>query len=318
MQPLRGKTALVTGAANRLGLAIAKQLVKSGVHVYLWDVDEPGLERAHSSLSTGPTTIWTDRCNLACIDSVDAALERMRSKIGIVDLLVNNAGVSVFGPATTLTQAEWDRVLAINLLSPIRIARALLPDMMQLPAAHILNVCSIAGLVALPKQSPYHTSKFGLVGFSESLRIDLARTQVGVTAFCPGLIDTGMLTNTHQKDAKGRARHDRIPQWLLASPERVARQAIRAVEKNRGLCTVTSMAHVLFAARRVYPGLFDRLARVRRPEWLKKLRRRPTPLSQSNGNPVSIHNAETALKSGLSKELAVAPPASNYSVEKAA
>ena len=274
MRQISGKVALVTGAAKGLGRAIAFELAKRGASLYLADIDGGGLEGTARDLAAMGTRVYSDVCDVSQMNQIDAAVETVRRQVGCVDILVNNAGISVYAPAPALTQVEWDRVLAVNLLAPVRFVNHFLSDMLKLPEAHILNICSIMGLLALPKQSPYHTSKFGLVGFSESLRIDLARTNVGVTALCPGPIDTHMLSDTEQKGPRGEKRCEQAPKWLLASPESVAKRAVRAVERNEGLCTATLVARLLFATRRTFPTLFDTLAHIRRPSLFKRTRRR--------------------------------------------
>jgi len=146
--------------------------------------------------------------------------------------------------------------LGINLLAPIQITRELLPTLLSRPDAHIVNVCSIAGLVAGARTTAYHVSKFGLVGFTESLRAEYGRRGIGVTALCPGPVRT----NLYRAAVSAKKRKPVVPEppaWLSTSPEHVAAAALRAITKNRRFVLVTPVAHALYNAKRFAPALLD-------------------------------------------------------------
>ena len=163
-----------------------------------------------------------------------------------LDILVNNAGIAHYGPTEKMTDRQLRRLLAVNLYAPVQLTRGLLPLLLQRPEAHILNVCSVAGLVAGPKLAAYHASKFGLVGFSESLRAEFGPRGVGVTAICPGLVRTNIFQST---STSGKSL-PKIPYWLSTSPEKVASRAIRAIRRNEGLVVITPLAHFLCMFKR--------------------------------------------------------------------
>jgi 3-oxoacyl-[acyl-carrier protein] reductase len=133
-----------------------------------------------------------------------------------------------------------------------------MPTLLAQDEAHIVNVCSIFGLVPLRKGAAYQTSKFGLVGLSAALRAEYGR-DIGVTALCPGFVRTAMLETFATADA-GQPRHV-IPAWLCASPETVAAAAVRALRRNRGLVVITPAARLLWWLARLSPGLLDWLTR---------------------------------------------------------
>ena len=137
----------------------------------------------------------------------------------------------------------------------------MLPTLLARPEAHILNVCSIAGLVAIPRLAAYHVSKFALVGFSESLRAEYGPRGLGVTALSPGLVRTNLFQAAGTAPDKP---FPRIPSWLCTSPERVAARAVRAIRRCEGLVLVTPLAHFLWRFRRFAPGLLDWLQQFRR------------------------------------------------------
>ena len=156
---------------------------------------------------------------------------------------------------------QWDWVLGVNLLAPIQLTRELLPTLLAQEEAHIVNVCSILGLMAIPRFTAYQTSKFGLVGFSESLRAEYSCRGLGVTALCPGFVRT----NIFQTMVDGRqAKPMRpAPAWMYTSPERVAARVIKAIHRNQGLVPVTRLARFLWLVKRLTPGLWDFASRAR-------------------------------------------------------
>jgi NAD(P)-dependent dehydrogenase (short-subunit alcohol dehydrogenase family) len=266
MRTLRGKKALVTGAASGIGRAIALALAREGMELYLVDLDEAKLARiAHEAKSLGAKTA-PRICDLAEPAQITAMVEAVLSEWGALDLLVNNAGVAYYGPTADMTAQQWSRLLSINLLAPIQLVRELLPTLLAQHDAHIINVCSIFGLIPMPKGAAYQTSKFGLVGLSAALRAEYGR-RIGVTALCPGFVRTPML----ETFATGsRQRRPRIPAWLCAGPEAIGAAAVRAVRRNKGLVLITPMAHVCWWFMRLSPSLLDWLTRQ---GWRRRRRR---------------------------------------------
>ena len=130
--------------------------------------------------------------------------------------------------------------------------------------AHVLNVASILGLVGLARVTAYSTSKFGLVGFSEALRAECVAQGVGVTALCPGLVDTKLFTSA-LPSPNGKPPKT-PPKWLLTTPEIVANRAIRAIYRNRAVVVVQPYARLMYWAKRFFPGLLDLAHRTRRSE----------------------------------------------------
>ena len=223
MKSVRGKRALVTGAASGIGREIALALALEGVHVYLLDIDEAALAEVIRDAQVCGVEAVGDRCDLSQPDEIAAALKEMLAASGGVDILVNNAGVAYYGPTEKMTGAQWDWLLAINLLAPIQITRILLPTLLARPEAHVLNVCSIAGLVAGARTTAYHVSKFGLVGFTEALRAEFGRRGIGVTALCPGAVRT----NLYRSAINGKKRRTVVPDppaWLSTTPENPGRR----------------------------------------------------------------------------------------------
>jgi NAD(P)-dependent dehydrogenase (short-subunit alcohol dehydrogenase family) len=294
MKSVRGKRALVTGAASGIGREIALALALEGAHVYLIDIDETALADVVRDAHVCGVEAVGARCDVSQPEEISAALKELLAAWGGVDILVNNAGVAYYGPTERMTASQWDWLLGINLLAPIQITRELLPTLLARPDAHILNVCSIAGVVAGARTTAYHVSKFGLVGFTEALRAEFGRRGIGVTALCPGAVRT----NLYRSAVSGKKRKSVVPDppaWLSTTPERVAAAAVRAIQKNQRFVLLTPLAHVLYNAKRFVPGLLDwmhQLGRKSRPELEAADVLRPFETNeQPSKQPTSIRRA---------------------------
>lgn len=255
MKTLLDKTIFLTGAASGIGRALALQLADLGCHLFLVDVDERGLTQLRDEISERRQSTWTFVCDLTDARQIDAALADFDSRSDVIDVVINNAGVAYYGPTEEMSAEQWDWLLSINLQAPIRITRHFLRPLLRRPESHIVNMCSIAGLVAGGRFSAYHTSKFGLVGFTEALRAEYGRRGLGVSAICPGPVATSL----YESAASGRSDGTvpMPPKWACATPEQVADRTIRAIQKNKRQVLITPMAHMISRVKRYFPGLLD-------------------------------------------------------------
>ncbi|GDX93176.1 hypothetical protein LBMAG46_31840 [Planctomycetia bacterium] len=278
MKTLAGRTAFLTGAAAGIGRALARALAAAGCHLFLVDRDADGLQSLQGELSGSGVTVRSVVCDLADAVSVDRVVMRALEQTGGIDLLINNAGVCCYGPTDQMTQAQWDWLMSINLLSPIRITQALLPHLLLREDPHIVNMCSISGLVAGGRLAAYHTSKFGLVGYTEALRAEYGRRGVGVTAICPGPVRTNLYDSG--QSLRDGTRVPLPPAWLCATAEQVAAATVRGILGDRRRVLVTPMAHGLSMLSRLAPWLIDfanrfsRNGRRRRLEQVRAEQRR--------------------------------------------
>lgn len=251
---------MITGAASGIGRSIALALAREGVDLYLLDIDMVRLAAVVAEASALGVEVQSVKCDLGRSEEISAAVRKIVASWERVELLVNNAGVAYYGPTEVMTASQWDWLLRINLLAPIQMTRELLPTLLAQPEAHVLNVCSIAGLVAGRKLAAYHVSKFGLVGFTEALRAEYGSRGLGFTALCPGLVQTRLF----EAAQFGQLNRRPPPAWACAAPDAVARKAVQAIRANRGLVLVTAMAHVLWFCKRFCPGLLEFLNRLHR------------------------------------------------------
>lgn len=183
---VKGKVAFVTGGASGIGLGMARAFVRAGMTVMIADVREDHLASALSSFSNsekvrGLKLDVTDRSAMA------RAVEETLRAFGKVHVLCNNAGVGLAGPMKLATYADWDWVMGVNLGGVINGVVAFLPHMLaQREGGHIVNTCSMSGILPHAGAGIYTTSKAAVIGMSEVLRTELAEENIGVSAFCPG------------------------------------------------------------------------------------------------------------------------------------
>lgn len=255
MKSIRHKKGLVTGAASGIGRSIALALAREGADLYLLDVDEAGLASTVTEAKALGVDAIAARCDLSQPAEISRVLAEMLRNWPQIDILVNNAGVAYYGPTHSMTAAQWDWLMSINLLAPIQITRELLPMLLNRPDAHILNVCSVSGLVAGGRFAAYHTSKFGLIGYTEALRAEYGRRGLGVSALCPGPV----LTNLYKScaSAKSDKKVPEPPRWLCCSIDAVSRAAIRCIRRNKRMKLVGPMAHLLAWSKWLAPWFLD-------------------------------------------------------------
>ena len=224
---LNGKKALLTGATGGLGRAIAEALAAKGATLVLSSRKGPDLEELSASLpGDDHRTIVSDLAE-------EGEALRLVEAAGEIDILVANAGLPASGRLDGFTQEQIGRALRVNLESPVRMTRELLPRFVERDSGHFVYVSSISGKAATARASLYAATKFGLRGFAFCLREDLRPTRVGVSVISPGAIaDAGMFA-----DSKAAA----PPLMGTGKPEQVGRAVADAIEHDRGEITVAPL-----------------------------------------------------------------------------
>ena len=202
MQDIQNRVAVVTGAASGIGLGIVRALTGAGVHVAMLDIEEQALTGARSEFDTANVDVQPFVCDVSDRGQVREVAAAVHAHYGRIDILCNNAGVAAGGPIDETSEDDWDWVLGVNLQGVVNGMRAYVPIIKAGgQGGHIVNTASILGLRTGPRMSIYAASKYAVVAISESSREDLAPWDIGVSALCPGMIDTRILKSERNRPA---------------------------------------------------------------------------------------------------------------------
>jgi NAD(P)-dependent dehydrogenase (short-subunit alcohol dehydrogenase family) len=190
--PLAGTTAVVTGASRGIGRAIALRLAEAGAEVALWARETGPLQQVAHEVTALGVRAQATACDVADPAAVHRAAELVRATLAPVTIVVNNAGTVVRKPTVELSDAEWRRVLAVNLDGTFHVTRAFLPDLTR-AGGRVINISSISGREGTALLAAYCAAKHGVIGLTRALAEELRAAKVSVNAICPGSVDTAML-----------------------------------------------------------------------------------------------------------------------------
>lgn len=191
--PLRGVTAVVTGASRGIGRASALRLAGAGAHVALWARDEQALAAVAAEIRAAGGEATAQVCDVTRVDQVAAAAAFVRRSGPPVTIVVNNAGAVLRKPTVDIHDDEWRAVMATNLDGTFHVSRALIPALVEAGGGRIINIASRAGREGTHLLAAYCAAKHGVVGLTRALAVELRAAKVCVNAICPGSVDTPML-----------------------------------------------------------------------------------------------------------------------------
>ena len=221
---LASQVALVTGGARGIGREIATLFAKEGADLALFDVNAPALEQTASELRALGRRAEGFIVDVTSASVVDEAVSKVLDKLGRIDILINNAGVTQDGLLVRMDEAQWDRVLDINLKGSFLCTRAVAKAMLKARRGRIVSIASIVGIIGNPGQANYAASKAGLIGMTKAVAKELASRGITCNAIAPGFIKTEM-TEKLPDEAKERLKAN-IPMGTLGEPLDVAQAAL--------------------------------------------------------------------------------------------
>jgi len=263
---LHGRAVLVTGAGSGIGRETALLAARRGADLAICDVDDAGLTEVEASVRGLGRSVIARHVDVADSDQMRDFAELVHGEVGAVDLLVNNAGVGLAAGFLDTELEDWDWILPINVMGVVHGCHFFVPKMIERgTGGHVANLSSMAGFHASPALVAYTATKFAVLGLSEALREELRPHGIGVTAICPGIINTPITTNAR---ARGAATDPEVRERLVTlyrrrnyGPDRVARNILKAVERNRAVAPVAPEAWIAYAMKRVSPRLAGWTAR---------------------------------------------------------
>jgi len=239
VDPFRERVAVITGGGSGIGAGLARAFAARGARLVLADIDEEALAATSDELAAAGARVLTVPTDVRDRAAVRALADRAFAECGAVHLLCNNAGVATFGPIVRASDADWDFTLGVNLLGVVHGVQAFVPRMIeQGEGGHVVNTASMAGLVGMAMLGIYCTSKFGVVGLSEALHLELAPHGIGVSVLCPGLVETRIGENTRKLHPELRGAEPdpgdapAIRPTVVLTPDDVAARVVEAIERG--------------------------------------------------------------------------------------
>ncbi|MCO4771071.1 MAG: SDR family oxidoreductase [Deltaproteobacteria bacterium] len=248
MKSLRNRVAVVTGAGSGIGRGLALELAAEGCTLALVDVNPETLAET-AAMVPGASTHVVDVSDRAAMEELPAAVLAAH---GRVELLFNNAGIAVHGTFDELTYEDWDRVMGVNLWGVVHGCKAFMPHLEMADEAWIVNISSVFGLVAVPTQSIYCTTKFAVRGFTEVLDEELQGTNIGVSVVHPGAIDTNIVDSPSYDPDTARRSKEFFAQHAL-DPRTAAKVIVAGVKAKRLRIMVGREAPLIDRLKRLLP-----------------------------------------------------------------
>jgi NAD(P)-dependent dehydrogenase (short-subunit alcohol dehydrogenase family) len=266
-----GRIAVVTGGASGIGRALGTELFRLGAHVILADVDgsdaESVAQEQTAASSTGTGSIVGAQLDVRDGAAFRAVIDETIDRHGRLDLLFNNAGISMGGQTHDMDLAHWDRIIDVNIRGVVNGVQAAYPRMLAQGQGHIVNTASGAGLAPAPLTVAYTTTKYAVVGLSTCLRPEAAAHGVRVSVLCPGPVDTPILDGGPPADLPPRAEPMTGRAYLKKlgfSPmpvDQFAQPALRGVARNKAIIVVPQRAKALWYLQRISPALTESVGR---------------------------------------------------------
>jgi len=269
MKTLSGKVVAITGAASGMGRALAVECVRRGSDVAIVDVDVTGLdETASLARAARPSArVDTQRLDVADRAALYAWAARVETTLGGADAIVNNAGVSLSASVEKMSDEDFEWLFNINFWGVVNGCRAFLPQLKRKPDAHIVNLSSVFGIIGVPTQSAYCASKFAVRGFTESLRQELAETNVHVSCVHPGGIKTDIVRRgRHYEDATGASVDAQrmaavFEKGARTTAEEAAEVILRGMLRDAPRILIGADAVAIDAMARLAPRRYDAIVR---------------------------------------------------------
>ena len=262
MKTLQDKVVVITGAGSGIGRATAIRCAGLGARLALSDIDAAGLEETAGRCAG---SVHTTKVDVGARDEIYAWAERVKRDVGPADVLINNAGVSLSQTIAEMRDEDFEWLMNINFWGVTHGTKAFLPQLLARPEAHVVNLSSVFGIIAVPTQAAYNASKFAVRGYTEALRQELRATKVRVTCVHPGGIKTNIVKNgRHFADPSGKAADldtmaRDFEREARTTADEAGRQIVDAILRERPRLLIGLDAVIIDRMQRMFPESYDKV-----------------------------------------------------------
>jgi NAD(P)-dependent dehydrogenase (short-subunit alcohol dehydrogenase family) len=254
------KVAIVTGGASGIGQALCRELGRRGAIVVVADINFAGAQKVASAISSNVRLATPAHLDVSQADEVQKLIDAIASEHGRIDYMFNNAGIGIAGEMRDMDLGHWEDIVNVNLWGVIYGTTSAYQVMVEQGFGHIVNTASVAGLVPVPMETAYATTKYGVVGLSLSLREEAKQLGVKVSVVCPGFIRTGIYDSATVLRVNREDLMARIP-FKLMDAVRAARVILRGVSRNQAVITMPFYVHIFLWLYKLHPALLSHWSR---------------------------------------------------------
>lgn len=261
---LQNKKCLITGAASGIGKATAILAAQHGAELFLTDINKTVLLEVTEQIrsNNGNVSFFRD-LDISDYEQVKLMANDIHKTFGSLDILMNIAGIAIWGSVENMQHAEWRKVIDINLMGPIHVMETFLPEMIKAEkGGHLVNVASAAGLFGLPWHGAYCASKYGLRGVSDVLRYDLHKHKISVSLVCPGAVETGLVQSvqiagiSHRSEEEVKKIKARFQQYAI-TPEKAAVAILEGIRKKQYMVFTSPDIKFGYFSQRKFTAIYE-------------------------------------------------------------
>ncbi len=268
------KSAFITGAGSGIGRALAHKLADKGIAVFITDINEENLRKVEGELKQKQVNVQARKLDVASKDDVFAAADDAQKALGGIDIVFNNAGVSLSDTVEKMDYSDFEWVMNVNFWGVVHGTKAFLPEMLKRGSGHIVNISSIFGHIGVASQAAYCASKHAVKGFNESLMYELKDSGVQVHSVHPGGVDTSIIKHgKHNNNMSGTVDVDELQKgfktFAITSPEQAVDIIMDGVENGKYRILVGKDARFIDRVQRWFPNWWIKKSKQRMDESKK-------------------------------------------------
>ena len=266
MKLLKNKVVVITGAGSGIGRALALSFADEGCHLAISDINRTALSETKNLLKNRDIRIYSDILNVSDKDAMAAYPEKVFKNLGGVDIVINNAGVCVLATVEEHTIEDYEWLMGVNFWGVLYGSKFFIPYLRKAREAYIVNISSVFGLLSMPNLSAYNAAKFAVRGFSESLRHELASTNIRVMSVFPGGVKTNFSKTARFESTPGKSSHEQFNKIFekhsMSTVESVTNSIIRGIKKRRERVLIGPDAVLGDLLLRIMPVRYDWMVRL--------------------------------------------------------